>query len=396
MMIGYTNRAAYTCGYYTSNLKILSQLRYGCRNPHARRLFSPTVRSPATVKMPDLQAIIRLIQSKAKSNFPWKRQEPYPQPYYAYSPTSQTWEPITPSTNSHPQQTTPTSTFSILSWNIDFMLPYPNERMLIALNHLHTLTTTGTSPHPSIIFLNECLTTDLTLLQSQPWIQSSYNITDLSDEFWESGHYGTCTLVPKSLPITSVFRVHYDATKMERDVLCVDVVVSNASGNRSTLRICNSHLESLVADPPLRPAQVATAAEFMRAPGVYGAVVGGDFNAIQPFDRSLHSDNGLKDAYLETGGKEDSEEGYTWGQMAPVKQREMFGCSRMDKLFYCGGLEVVAFERFGLGVKVGDAQIEKVLREEEGLDGGWVTDHAGIKGTWSVVEKGHEVGAAKI
>ena len=38
---------------------------------------------------------------------------------------------------------------------------------------------------------------------------------------------------------------------------------------------------------------------------------------IEPFDRKLHSDNGLKDAYLELGGKEDSDDGFTWGQQAP-------------------------------------------------------------------------------
>jgi tyrosyl-DNA phosphodiesterase 2 len=338
--------------------------------------------------MPDLQAIIKLIASKAKSNFPWKRQQPYAQPYYSHSSASKSWEPISPSSNQQ-APSSETTTFSVLSWNIDFMLPYPNERMLVALNHLKSLTS---ADHPSVIFLNECLTNDLEIIQSQPWIQSSYHITDLTDEFWESGHYGTCTLIPKSLPITSVFRVHYEATKMERDVLCVDVMTKNG-----VVRICNSHLESLIADPPLRPDQVTTAAKYMRESGVHGAVIGGDFNAIQPFDRTLHSENGLKDAFLEMGGKEDSDEGFTWGQMAPVKQREMFGCSRMDKLFYCGGLEVVAFERFGLGVDVGDKAIEKVLREEEGMDGGWVTDHAGVMATWKVVERaGGEGGAPKI
>jgi tyrosyl-DNA phosphodiesterase 2 len=337
--------------------------------------------------MPDLQAIIKLVQSKAKSNFPWKRQEPYVQPYYSYSSGSKSWEPITTLSNPQPQPSEAT-TFSVLSWNIDFMLPYPNERMLVALNYLKSLTT---SNHPNIIFLNESLTTDLELIQTQPWIQSSYHITDLTDEFWESGHYGTCTLIPKSLPVVSVFRVHYEATKMERDVLCIDIMTKNG-----VVRICNSHLESLVADPPLRPAQITTAAKYMHEPGVHGAVVGGDFNAIQPFDRTLHLDNGLKDAYLEMGGKENSDEGFTWGRMAPVKQREMFGCSRMDKLFYCGGLEVVAFERFGLGVNVGAREIEKVLIEEEGMDGGWVTDHAGVKATWKIVDKISEAGGPKI
>ncbi len=326
--------------------------------------------------MPDLQGIIRLIESKKKSNFPWERQEPYVQPHFGYNEDSKSWQETTlkPSASSM-------TAFEVLSWNIDFMLPFADERMQVALDHLHTLV--SASSIPSIIFINECLVPDLSLIQNQPWLQQGYFTTDLDDKYWESGHYGTCTLIPRSLAVKNVFRVHYEATRMERDVLCVDI----DTGNERLLRIGNSHLESLVADPPLRPKQVETAAKYMNAPEIYGAVVGGDFNAIQPFDRTLHRDNGLQDAYVEMGGTEDNEEGYTWGQMAPVKQREMFGCSRMDKLFFCRAVEVERFERFGLGVKVESEEIARLLREEEGMDGGWVTDHAGVRAVFRVVER---------
>ncbi|KAI9878189.1 MAG: hypothetical protein M1823_006990, partial [Watsoniomyces obsoletus] len=148
--------------------------------------------------------------------------------------------------------------FEILSWNIDFMLPFTNERMQVALEHLKTLVSTSNTP--SIILLNECLVSDLTLIQSQPWIQHEFYITDVDDQYWESGHYGTCTLVPKALTIKNVFRVHYEATKMERDALCVDIDL----GDGKILRVCNSHLESLVADPPVRPKQLETAAKYLR------------------------------------------------------------------------------------------------------------------------------------
>ncbi|RMZ84913.1 hypothetical protein DV738_g27, partial [Chaetothyriales sp. CBS 135597] len=202
---------------------------------------------------------------------------------------------------------------------------------------------------------------DLQLIQAQPWIQQGYNITDIDSRFWESGHYGTCTLVPKSLPIAAVFRVHYAATNMERDALFVDLDVGSGSGSgsRRLITLCNSHLESLVAQPPLRPEQVRTAA-------------------------NLHVENGLKDAFLELGGREDTDEGYTWGQMAPIKQREMFGCSRMDKFFFCGDLDVIDFQRFGKGVEVKHAGIRRALVEDEGMDGGWVTDHLGIMATFKL------------
>ena len=325
--------------------------------------------------MPNLEAITKLIQSKAKSSHPWIRQVSYDQPFFSYDLDKQSWEEVSRPSSS----TTQVQSFRILSWNIDFMLPFPTERMQVALDHLHLLISDSLTP--SIIFLNEMLVSDLQLVQTQSWIRDGYIVTDVDDKYWESGHYGTVTLVPKSLPVKRVFRVHYSATKMERDGLFVDV----DAGDGKTLRVCNSHLESLVADPPLRPRQVETAAKWMLEAGVAGAVMGGDFNAIQDFDRMLHAENGLRDAYLEMGGREDLEKGYTWGQMAPVKQRDMFGCSRMDKLFYCGNVRVVGFERFGLGVKVEDEKVVRSLMEEEGIDGGWVTDHAGVMGAFEVL-----------
>ena len=276
--------------YQSTHGRFLGDIGY---SETSKFFVSEPVKHRLSSSMPDLQAIIRLVESKRKFNFPWKRQEPYEQPYFLYNDSTKSWQPGRPSPTHSSSQV---SAFEILSWNIDFMLPFPNQRMQVALDHLQTLI--SSSPHPSIIFLNECLVSDLQLIQSQPWIQQSYHITDLNDEYWESGHYGTTTLIPKSLPISKVFRVHYEATKMERDVLCVDLSISN-----KIVRVCNSHLESLIADPPLRPRQAETASTFMHASEVHGSVIGGDFNAIQPFDCTLHSDNDLLDAYLETEAK---------------------------------------------------------------------------------------------
>jgi len=257
------------------------------------------------------------------------------------------------------------------------MLPYTDERMLPALKHLQSHV--NATRLPTIIMLQEMLETDLALLQAQPWIRRNYYMTDMDNQYWESGHYGTCTLIPKVLPITAVFRVHYEQTGMERDGLFVDVDF----GNGLIIRICNTHLESLIANPPKRPHQLATAAEWMHATEVSGSVLGGDLNAIQPFDETLHSDNSLSDAYLTLGGKEHSDEGYTWGQMAATKLRNMFGCSRMDKLFFCGQLKVDKFERFGYGVEVEDGSVKEALIKE-GLEAGWVTDHLGVKAEFSI------------
>lgn len=326
---------------------------------------------------PKLKAIIELIESKKKPSPPWKRQARYDQPYYSFSPEHGSWQETDPPTSA-PSISAP-SRFSILSWNIDFMLPYTDERMAAALKHLESHV--NATSLPAIIMLQEMLETDLTLIQAQPWIRQNYNLTDLDNKYWESGHYGTCTLIPKALSAASIFRVHYEHTAMERDALFVDL----GFGNGQIIRICNTHLESLVADPPKRPHQLATAAKWMHDPEVNGSVLGGDLNAIQPFDKTLHSDNSLHDAYLTLGEKEDGDEGYTWGQMAPTKLRNMFGCSRMDKLFFCGQLKCEKFERFGLGIEAEEDNVKESLVKEEGMEAGWVTDHLGVKAEFSVL-----------
>lgn len=180
------------------------------------------------------------------------------------------------------------------------------------------------------------------------------------------------------MSISKVFRVHYEHTDQERDALCIDIQAIDDQ----TIRICSTHLESLIANPPLRPKQLAAAAKLMREAD--SSILGGDLNAIQPFDKTLHSDNDLKDAYLETGGKEDDQTGMTWGQMAATRERERFGLTRMDKLLYYGNLEVSHFETFGLDAIVEEDEIAKSMVQNGGLDKAWVTDHLGIRGDFRI------------
>jgi len=96
------------------------------------------------------------------------------------------------------------------------------------------------------------------------------------------------------------------------------------------------------------------------------------------------------------GGREDSDEGYTWGQMAPTWQRNMFGCSRMDKLYFCGRLRCERFERFGLGVQAEEQHVKDSLIKEEGMEEGFVTDHLGVKAEFSIVDEHEAQTNAKI
>lgn len=168
---------------------------------------------------------------------------------------------------------------------------------------------------------------------------------------------------------------------MQRDALFVDIPLLPT---HKTLRLCTTHLESLRASPPKRPAQLAAAATHLRQ--AHAGILGGDLNAIEAFDATLHVDCGLRDAYLEMGGVEGEEGGMTWGQMAGRVERERFGLTRMDKLLFCGeGVRVVGFERFGMDVVVEDGEAARGLEEGPGgLEKAWVTDHLGVRGEFWV------------
>ena len=109
------------------------------------------------------------------------------------------------------------------------------------------------------------------------------------------------------------------------------------------------------------------AARYLKDPTVDGGVMAGDFNAIQDFDLGLHTENGLRDAFLEGGGKEGGEEGWTWGMQSQYEGPNKFPPRRMDKVLYCGMARVQNLEKIGAGVRV------------QGSEGGqFVTDHLGL------------------
>lgn len=320
-----------------------------------------------------------------KTSVPWQPDEPHEQAYHVFDEPSQAWIP-------HKADGTADSSsagidrLALYAWNIDFMLPYAESRMTIALRTLEDLlnaSSQGSSTTATVIFIQECIAPDLETIAATPWVRERFILTDTTPENW-AADYGTTTLVDKRLPPAALFRVHYAQTRMERDGLFVDVLMG--SDDKKKIRLCNSHLESLDRMPPFRPPQVALVARYLKEDGVDAGIAAGDFNAIQDFDRALHSDNGLRDAYLERGGQEDREDGYTWGQQAATTLRERYGCSRMDKVFFRGAaLELRGFERFGADAQLEDRQ-ERANVLELGFDKPWITDHLGIKAEFELVK----------
>ena len=245
--------------------------------------------------------------------------------------------------------------------------------MAAALQHLSTIVTSVPAAQPIVIFLQEMGESDLAQIQAAAWVRDRFYMTDTSGASWGNPLYGSTTLVDRRLGVAAVFRVPFESM-FQRDGFFVDVRL--AGDGERVLRLANVHLESLVADPPLRPAQMRLAARYLREEKVYAGLLAGDCNSIQPFDRTIHSDNGLEDAYLALGGKEDSEDGYTWGPQVPEEMFKKFGPSRMDKVMFCGNVKVKSFQRIGVGVKVDDEQLRKEMIAAGQVD--FVTDHYGV------------------
>lgn len=322
---------------------------------------------------------------------PWTDDEPWKQSYHDFDNTTSCWVAKNPSEASKRSKSGhEISNITLYSWNIDFMLPFADIRMRSALAHLNHLTETLplSSTTATIIFLQECTPSDLVIIAETPWVRDNFYLTDLGPSNWATTYYGTTTLVDRRLAIEDVFRVHYSQTGMERDAFFVDVRLGKKD---EKVRFCNTHLESLAINPPLRPAQMQMVARQLHEQEVYAGIVAGDFNAIQPFDNNLHKDgsNNLKDAFIELGGEEHSEQGFTWGQQATTVLREQFGCSRMDKVYFCGHAEIISFERFGKDVLMeGEDECKQLI--ELGFDKPWITDHLGIKAEIQIFPDSHK------
>lgn len=171
--------------------------------------------------------------------------------------------------------------------------------MKAALAYLDSLATPkylepDTAP---VIFLQQCQPSDLVTIAANPYIREHFRISDLDHSNWATSHYGTVTLIHSRLPIIAAFRVHYSKTRMDRDELFIDL---SLGANGKMVRLCNTHLESMALEPPFRSLQMQLVARHLHDKSIHAALVAGDFNAIQPADRTLYLDGGnvLQDVFL--------------------------------------------------------------------------------------------------
>ena len=78
-------------------------------------------------------------------------------------------------------------------------------------------------------------------------------------------------------------------------------------------------------------------AKYLHDSSLYGLLLAGDLNAIEPFDTVLPLTYSLSNAYLALGDEEGMEKGFTWGCQSPAWVRDKYGCSRTGALLRRGG-----------------------------------------------------------
>ncbi|KAH9972859.1 Endonuclease/exonuclease/phosphatase, partial [Lactifluus volemus] len=277
------------------------------------------------------------------------------------------------------------TSLTLVTWNVDFMMPNASSRLTAALDYLQYRVFPGSEcgqPPPCIILLQEIKAGDFSTLLAHPWVREWFAVVPGSaNDGWPRGAtYGTVTLVARneSMPLAGSTCVHFGGSRMARNALVTDVLLRGAGSGGRVLRVVNTHLESLPEGTPQRIVQMGVIAGLLKKAGMLGGIVGGDMNAIAVSDETLAEKNGLMDARKgddDVGAAEEDDDdnddndddgGVTWG----YQPRTRYPPGRLDRILYTMNED-------------GDLKIENVRRIAVGLEmpggvGRWVSDHYGL------------------
>ncbi|KAF8233196.1 hypothetical protein L208DRAFT_1422960 [Tricholoma matsutake] len=277
-------------------------------------------------------------------------------------------------------QTYHPSSIKLVTWNVDFHSPQVKARLFIALRYLETQVfkcPRGEAPEPCVIMLQEVHRDALPHLLDYEWVRNHFVVTPISHIRWPNEcHYGNVTLVSRSLIVVKTCILHFGHSSMSRAGVVVDIKLNTpataAESREVTMRLINTHLESLPQGEQYRLIQMSILATYLKKKDeVQGGVIVGDMNAICPSDASIAEDVGLRDAWK----KGDSDEsGFTWGYQGGGE----FPAARLDKVLYLPrrGYRVDEPSRIGIGLRA------------EYIEGGediWVSDHYGLVATLRVL-----------
>ncbi|KAG2146188.1 Endonuclease/exonuclease/phosphatase [Suillus bovinus] len=264
------------------------------------------------------------------------------------------------------------STVRLVTWNLDFTASDKKKRLLAALSYIqqHVLDcrTTSERPEPCCIMLQEVHVSVFAEILNAEWVRRCFVVAPASVDKWpDQAVYGNVTLVSRTIPVVNVSTIAFSNSKMKRNAIFVDIKLSipahedepRLSGGIITLRVANTHLESMPEGAGARPRQLKLIATALRGRGMFGGIVAGDMNAIGPADETIVEAAGLYDAWE---GDNDDEEGFTWGYQSAGRLPP----GRLDKVLTTGqeGFVVDQPERIGIGETIG--------RDK------WVSDHYGL------------------
>jgi tyrosyl-DNA phosphodiesterase 2 len=243
-----------------------------------------------------------------------------------------------------------------------------------------------------VILLQELHASALPTLLAHPWVRHNFQVSDVQ----AVAAYFVVTLVTLELRVSKVVRIPFEESRMNRDVLLVDIDVQRSSrrggGGRGVLRIANTHLESLTSGFGLRLKQLQTVAAYLKVPGVVAGIAAGDMNALLRKEKYLPAmpGIGLGDVWdieerllaARTGrmrryadGNCGELVGHTWGYQGGASV--MHQPTRRDKVLYSG--EVVfgrlpangrVLRRVGVGLQYHDSKSVSGYA--------WVSDHYGL------------------
>ncbi|CCM01403.1 uncharacterized protein FIBRA_03454 [Fibroporia radiculosa] len=269
----------------------------------------------------------------------------------------------TPSTNA----LAPTSV-QLLVWNIDYASPHPYTRLLRILSYLEQIAKFRSgSPSPCCILLQEVAMHVFPSLLAHQWVRTNFLVVPSGPDRWPPGTtYGNVTLVSKAVPFLSAQLLVFGNSTMGRSALFVDIALRDPrSARHLTLRLANTHLESLPDLAPARYEQLSAIAHKLREPGLYGGVVAGDMNTLRPSDEIMHTRAGLLDAYKDDPRDRES---FTWGFQPPSH----YPPGRLDRIYYTPGKAVSD----GYPLYVYEPEVMGINLKTEYRT--WASDHRGL------------------
>lgn len=258
----------------------------------------------------------------------------------------------------------------VVSWNIDCMRPEPDLRLDAALSyiqhHVFKCRTNRRCPEPCSILLQGVQATAFDTILNNKWVQNFFVVIPSTTDAWPKlAKYGSVTLLSRSIDIAKSTSIHFSCSEPQLHAIFIDVKLSGlldtakappSSESVVTLRIANTHLDPLPDGAPIREKQLKLIANALMQDGLFGGIVGGDFNAVSPNDFALVESVGLLDAWSGDDG------GFTWG----YQPRSPLTPGRLDKLVYTPrpGFFIDTPKNIAVGKKYG-----KLTRRR------WISDH---------------------